>query len=105
MTSLDNAERKFYQDTISSLLQYNGMLITGINVLTSRSMMPSSSSLVPPPMSFSLPLMDEDTLKKMESAWKDSPFTMTNMMGNKQVNDMMRKIMGLPDETKSEDLK
>lgn len=87
MTSLDNTERKFYQDVISSLLQYNGMLITA---LTSRGQVPP-----PPPMmmmpSFGIEMNNLDDMKKLQSAWKDFPL---NLNPNSNLKDIM-KIMGM----------
>lgn len=97
MTSLDNTERKFYQDTISNLLQYNGQLISA---LVSRGSMPP----IPTMPSFGIS-MDLDDMKKLSNSWKDIPLN-PDAMG-----EMFKKFgFGFPlkrelDDDKAESLK
>ena len=91
MTSLDNGERKFYQDTIVNLLQYNGQLISA---LITRGGMP------PIPGSFGIEV-NLDDMKKLQSAWRDSPMNPTKFASpaiNKMMDEMFRKMSGVDDD-------
>lgn len=91
MTSLDNTERKFYQDTIANLLQYNGMLISA---LVSR----GQQLPIPPMPSFGIEL-NLDNMKKMQSAWKDSP-----LVGmDKMMSEMYKRMAGVKDDRDTEE--
>lgn len=97
--NLDNSERRFYQETISNLLQYNGMLITA---LTARGQIPP----MPPIPSFGISV-DMDDMKKLSNSWKDIPIN-PDAMG-----EMFKKFgfgFGFPskkdlDDDKAESLK
>ena len=98
--NLDNSERKFYQETISNLLQYNGMLITALTVR-------GQQFPIPPIPSFGISV-DMDDMKKLSNSWKDMPtmFPNPDMMG-----EMLKKFgLGFPskrdlDDDKAEELK
>ena len=97
MTSLDNTERKFYQDTIVNLLQYNGQLISALITRGGMPPMPTMPLSIP---SFGIE-MNLDDMKKMQSAWKDMP---TSFNVEKMMSEALRRMTGvLPKEDSEED--